>query len=159
MANSINPGADNLYKIQQIQIVNQIEKIIPLIATRTEFSDNDIKTFSISKSCFSSWQVGYDYKKDWIVRYNDELYRIGQDHTSQEQWTPGAEGTDSLYSKIEFTSGGYEIWQEWDGVSGSYSNGQIVQDPTDNQLYISKIDSNVWGPPSEQSNYWELYEA
>ena len=110
-------------------------------------------------SAYPEWQVGFDYKKDWIIRHGENLYRIGQDHTSQEQWVPGADGTTALYSKIEITEGGYEVWQEWDGVSGSYANGQIVQDPTDEQLYKSLIDNNVWGPPSKQPNYWDLYEA
>ena len=36
---------------------------------------------------------------------------------------------------------------------------QVVRDPTDEQLYKSLIDNNVWGPPSKQPNYWDLYEA
>ena len=110
-----------------------------------------------SKPLFPQWQVGFDYKKDWIIQYDGSLYRIGQDHTSQEQWIPGSEGTTALYSKISISEEGYETWKEWDGVSGSYASGQSVEDPNDNQLYISKIDSNVWGPPSEQPTYWELY--
>ena len=107
-------------------------------------------------SFYPDWKVGFDYKKNWIIRYGDDIYRIGQDHTSQEQWVPGETGTEALYSKIEI-EGDYEVWKAWDGVSGSYSKDQIVKDPTDDQLYRSKIDSNVWGPPSEQPDYWELY--
>ena len=127
--------------------------IAPIIM-RVNLSDKEavnLETF------YPEWKTGVDYKQNWIVRYDGSLYRIGQDHTSQEQWIPGSDGTTSLYSKIEITESGYEVWKEWDGVSGSYSSGQIVEDPNDNQLYISKIDSNVWGPPSQQPTYWDLY--
>lgn len=106
---------------------------------------------------FREYEVGVFYKKDDIIRYAESIYRIGQDHTSQEQWVPGETGTEALYSKIEITEEGYEVWQEWDGVSGSYANGQIVKDPNDEQLYKSLIDNNVWGPPSTQPTYWQLY--
>lgn len=107
---------------------------------------------------FDEWVVGKEYKKDYIVRHNGELYRIGQDHTSQEQWEPGGEGTTSLYSHITITEEGYEVWKAWDGVSGMYDEGQIVKDPEDSQLYKSKLPYNVWGPPSQQPMYWELYK-
>ena len=129
---------------------------IPSILMRQNLSDTEALDYI---SVYPEWVVGFNYKKNWIIRYNDELYRIGQDHTSQEQWVPGADGTTALYSKIEITESGYEVWQEWDGVSGSYANGQIVQDPTDEKLYKSLIDNNVWGPPSKQPSYWDLYEA
>lgn len=57
---------------------------------------------------FDEWSVGVEYEKDHIVRYNDELYRIGQNHTSQEQWIPGSTGTDALYSHIVIGEDGYE---------------------------------------------------
>lgn len=134
--------------------ISSVMTAISPIIMRSDLTDEE--AFA-SKPLFPQWEVGYNYKKDWIISYNGELYRIGQDHTSQEQWIPGADGTTSLYSKIEITESGYEVWKEWDGVSGSYSSGQIVEDPNDNQLYISKIDSNVWGPPSQQPTYWDLY--
>ena len=106
---------------------------------------------------YPEWIPDTEYKQGWIIRHNGELYRIGQDHISQSNWIPGTSGTEALYSKIEFTEDNYEIWKEWDGVSGSYANGQIVKDPTDEQLYQSLIDNNVWGPPSTQPDYWQLY--
>lgn len=106
---------------------------------------------------FEEWVVDMNCKKDHIVRYNGELYRIGQDHTAQEQYKPGDEGTTALYSHIEITGEGYEVWKAWDGVSGVYSEGQIVKDPEDGQLYQSKIPNNVWGPPHVAPDQWELY--
>ena len=134
--------------------IDSVDNAIAPIIMRANLSDKEAVNLEMF---YPEWTTGVDYKQNWIIRYDGSLYRIGQDHTSAEQWIPGTEGTDSLYSKIEITESGYEIWKEWDGVSGSYASGQIVEDPNDNQLYISKIDSNVWGPPSEQPTYWELY--
>lgn len=128
--------------------------IFPSLIMRANFTNKEAVSFSYA---YPEWSPGINYKKDWIIKYDNDLYRIGQDHTSQEQWIPGAVGSDSLYSKIELTEEGYEIWKAWDGVSGSYARDQVVKDPNDEQLYKSKIDSNVWGPPSEQPDYWELY--
>lgn len=115
------------------------------------------KEAATRKRYFPLWEPGTQYEKDWIVRYGNDLYRIGQSHTSQEQWVPGELGTEALYSKIMFNSQGYEIWKAWDGVSGSYTEDQIVEDPNNGMLYISTTENNVWGPPSEQSDFWTPY--
>lgn len=106
---------------------------------------------------FETWTKGMECKKDHIVRHEGELYRIGQNHTAQEQWKPGDKGTTALYSHINITEEGYEVWKAWDGVSGIYAKDQIVEDPEDGLLYKSKIDNNVWGPPHSIPDYWDLY--
>ena len=157
-AKSINALEENYQTLRTMVVSNNdiftsVQNVIAPIIMRENLADKEAIDF---QKFYPSWQVGFDYKKNWIIQYDGSLYRIGQDHTSQAQWTPGSDGTTALYSKIEIEDG-YEVWKAWDGVSGSYSKNQIVKDPTDNQLYISKIDSNVWGPPSEQPTYWELY--
>ena len=162
-AKSINALEENYQALHNMVVSNNdistskftsVQNVIAPIIMRENITDKEALNF---QEFYPSWQVGFDYKKGWIIQYDGSLYRIGQDHTSQAQWTPGSEGTTALYSKISISEEGYEVWKEWDGVSGSYSSGQIVEDPNDNQLYISKIDSNVWGPPSQQPTYWELY--
>ena len=142
----IKQNAEKNDKIQQ--------EVLSKVLMRSNLYDKEASEFSF---LYPLWEPNYLYKKDWIIRYNNALYRIGQDHTSQSNWIPGTSGTEALYSKIEFTEEGYEVWQEWDGVSGIYAKDQIVKDPTDGQLYKSLIDNNVWGPPSTQPNYWQLY--
>ena len=162
-AKSINALEENYQALHNMVVYNNdistskftsVQNAIAPIIMRENLTDKEAFDF---QEFYPSWQVGFDYKKDWIIQYDGSLYRIGQDHTSQEQWIPGSEGTTALYSKISISEEGYEVWKEWDGVSGSYESGQIVEDPNDNQLYISKIDSNVWGPPSQQPTYWDLY--
>lgn len=142
---------------EEVERQNQLQKATILFVNESAPDLTDEQALSIPR-LFDGWAVGKEYKKDYIVRYNGELYRIGQTHTSQEQWKPGDEGTTALYSHITLTEEGYEEWKTWDGVSGIYAEGQIAEDPDDGQLYKSKIPNNVWGPPSQQPMYWELYK-
>lgn len=77
-----------------------ISNVIAPIIMRENLTDNEALDF---KQFYPEWTVGFDYKQNWIIRYGEDLYRIGQDHTSQEQWVPGTVGTEALYSKIEIT--------------------------------------------------------
>lgn len=143
--------------IEEQKFINRYDELLDAfseIISRTNIPDEIIVHYKIF---YPTWRVGIDYKLGQILLYNGSLYRIGQDHISQEQWAPGDLGTDSLYSKIEIVDDQYEVWQQYDGVSGVYSKDQIVVDPNDRNLYISKIDVNVWGPPSEQPEYWAPY--
>lgn len=109
---------------------------------------------------YDEWIAGETYKRGEIIRFKGGLYRIGQDLTSSDTYKPGEEGTTALYSHITIDSEtSYEVWKEWDGVSGIYKQGQIVKDSTDNALYRSKIANNVWGPPSSTPDYWEKYNG
>lgn len=137
--------------------VNAFIEVVPTLLMTANLSDEDAVRF---KSLYPRFKPGNSYKKDMIVRYNDELYRIGQDLGPEQMnvYKPGDEGTTALYSKISIGEDGYEVWKEWDGVSGSYKQDQIVHDPfDDNNLYRSKIPNNVWGPPHEQPRYWDPY--
>lgn len=123
-----------------------------------EISDKDAKSMPLLFPEFEDL-IGTTVKKDFILRYEGDLYRVGQPTLEiTETYLPGTVGTESLYSKIEFGEGGYEVWKEWDGISGVYKQDQVVIDPFDgNNLYISKIPNNVWGPPHEQPDYWDPY--
>lgn len=143
--------------IEEQKFINHYNELLDAfseIISRTNIPDEIIGHYKIF---YPTWRVGIDYELGQILLYNGSLYRVGQNHTSQEQWAPGDLGTDSLYSKIEIVDDQYEVWQVYDGVSGVYSKDQIVVDPNDRKLYISKIDVNVWGPPSEQPDCWAPY--
>ena len=129
---------------EKIERQKQLQTATIMFVNESAPNLTDEQALSVSL-LFEEWVVGKEYIKDYIVRYNNELYRIGQTHTSQVQWKPGDEGTIALYSHITITEEGYEVWKAWDGVSGMYAEGQIVEDPNDGQLYKSKIPNNVWG--------------
>lgn len=158
LIHSPKPLSDEEAQInKEIERQKQLQVATYIVVNESAPNLTDEQALSVSM-LFNEWVVGKEYKKGYIVRYNGELYRIGQDHTSQEQWKPGDSGVTALYSRITITGEGYEVWKPWDGVSGMYAEGQIVEDPDDGQLYKSKIPNNVWGPPSQQPMYWELYK-
>ena len=158
LIHSPKPLSDEEAQInEEIERQKQLQVATYIVVNESAPNLTDEQALSVSM-LFNEWVVGKEYKKGYIVRYNGELYRIGQDHTSQEQWKPGDSGVTALYSHITITEEGYEVWKPWDGVSGIYAEGQIVEDPNDGKLYMSKIPNNVWGPPSQQPMYWELYK-
>lgn len=146
----------------QIEYERQVKKNAQLQMAARMFVRTNSNMFTDEQALavsllFDEWAAGTEYKKNTIIRHDDELYRIGQDHTSQEQWVPGETRTESLYSHIVIGEDGYENWKRWDGITGLYSQGQIVRDSDDGQLYRSKIPNNTYGPPHEMPNYWEPY--
>lgn len=48
---------------------------------------------------FPAYRVGMTYKKDFRFNQNGKLYKVLQDHVSQEDWKP--ESTPSLYAEVE----------------------------------------------------------
>lgn len=136
----------------------QIRLAIPMMVQANSASITDAQALEIPL-LFREWKVGDSYTHNEIIQHDGELYRIGQDHTAQAQWVPGATGTTALYSHIEIGEDNYEVWKPWDGTSGIYQQDQIVHDPEDgNNLYISLIPNNTWGPPHNFPNLWELYD-
>lgn len=137
---------------------DQVQIAVALLVQSSAKIFTDEQALSVSL-LFEEWALDKKYEKDYIVQYGDDIYRIGQDHTSQKQWKPGDEGTTALYSLIKIDESGYEEWKTFDGVSGIYALDQIVKDPSDEKLYKSKIVNNVWGPPHAAPDQWELYKV
>lgn len=97
---------------------------------------------------YPEWGSGVAYKKDAIIRYKGELYRIAQDTISQDIYPPDAEGVDALYTHITIDEEtGYEEWKQPTGAHDAYSYGDIVK--CDDKLWISTVEgthTNTWKP-------------
>lgn len=158
------PSEEQIQNEHDQKVQEQIALAIPMMVQANSASIPDAQAVQIPL-LFREWKVGDSYTRNEIIRHEGELYRIGQDHTSQAQWVPGAVGVTALYSQtalyshIEIGEDNYEVWKPWDGVSGIYKQDQIVHDPEDNNnLYISLIPNNTWGPPHSFPSLWELYD-
>ena len=103
---------------------------------------------------YPEWTPNKNYKTGWFIRHNDILYKINQDHTSQEQWVPGETGTESLYTNIMLDESGYQIWKQPTGAHDAYNTGDIVE--YKGTLYKSLINGNVWAPDTYPQG-WEVY--
>ena len=88
------------------------------------------------------WKVNTDYITGDRVLYNDTLYKVLQDHTSQETWKP----TDapSLFSKVLIpVSDVIPAWVQPDSTN-AYMKGDKVKH--NGKTWESDIDNNVWEP-------------
>lgn len=154
------PTEEEIAAEKAMRTNEQIQLAIPMMVQANSALITDAQALTIPL-LFKTWTPGDTYKLNEIILYevDGELYRIGQPElTATETYKPGDIGTTNLYSHIEIGDDNYEVWKPWDGVSGIYQQGQIVHDPYDNDnLYISKIPNNVWGPPHEQPTMWDPY--
>lgn len=106
------------------------------------------------RELYPEFELNHEYKKDERFTYNGRLFKVNQAHTSQEQWVPGEQGTESLYTNLEMGENGQLNWQQPTGAHDAYNTGDIVN--YNGQLYQSKIDGNVWSPDAYPQG-WEIY--
>lgn len=98
---------------------------------------------------FPQWKENLSVVVNTRYRYNDELYRVVQSHTTQADWTPDV--TPALWTKVSI-----EEWPEWVqpiGASDAYNIGDKVT--YNGQHYVSLINGNSWSP-SDYPAGWEL---
>ena len=101
---------------------------------------------------FPNWVVGVEYKTGERIRYNNMLYSVLQDHTSQETWTPVAAA--SLYTSVlrETEDGSIPEWAQPESTNGFMAGDKVYHNGL---LYVSTADYNTWEPGIE-GNPWEL---
>lgn len=98
---------------------------------------------------FPRWEVGREYAKDERIRYNDVLYKVLQNHTSQADWTPDV--AVSLYVRVNI-----EEWPEWvqpTGAHDAYNKGDKVSH--NEKHWESLIDANVYEPTESVPTLWK----
>lgn len=87
---------------------------------------------------------GVQYEKGIRVRYEDELYRCEQSHTSQEDWTPDM--VKALWTPVA-EPGEIPVWVQPTGTQDAYMMYDKVYYPNKGDtIYISDVDNNVWPP-------------
>lgn len=91
---------------------------------------------------FERWVADKAYVIGDRVRYNDNLYKVLQDHTSHEAYAPDV--TVSLYARILIPDP--SIIPEWEQPESTnpYMKGDKVKHL--NRIWVSDIDNNVWEP-------------
>ena len=91
---------------------------------------------------YPTWREGVAYVTGERVRYNEILYKVLQDHTSQTTWTP--ESAPSLFAKVLISD--TETIPEWTQPDSTnpYQTGDKVTH--NGATWISTIDNNVWEP-------------
>ena len=105
------------------------------------FAENQTdETLIDNKAAFSLWRAGLRVTRKQILKYNDDLYRVNQGHTTQEDWTPDI--TPALYTKISLEE--YPEWVQSTGAHDAYNKGDKCSH--NGKHWVSNLDGNVWEP-------------
>lgn len=92
---------------------------------------------------FSQWNGGgIQYRRGDRVLYNDTLYAVIQNHTSQPDWAPDV--AVSLFARVLIPDP--EVIPDWaqPDSTNPYMKGDKVKHL--GKVWISDIDNNVWEP-------------
>lgn len=89
---------------------------------------------------YPKWEIGKEYEKDFRLRYEDVLYKVLQNHTSQADWTP--DKAVSLYVKVSIEE--FPEWVQPQGAHDAYNKGDKVSH--NEKHWVSLIDANTYEP-------------
>lgn len=98
------------------------------------------ETLLDNKTAFSLWRAGLQVTAGQILRYGDDIYRVIQSHTTQDDWTP--DKVPALFVKISLDE--YPQWRQPTGAHDAYNKGDKVSD--EGKHWISEMDGNIWKP-------------
>lgn len=129
------------------------DNIVPLQYNR--FLQMQVQTANLTDTqvmevadLYPDWQTNIKYAVDTILKYGKnadnetQLYRVIQEHVSQDDWRPDI--TASLYKAIGFDADETPIWAQPLGAHDAYQTGDIVSH--NGNKWQSDIDNNVWEP-------------
>lgn len=105
------------------------------------------------KILFPNWKVGMNYTINQRVRFNNNVYKVLQDHTSQEDWLPNL--APSLYTALLVDEETNEIkdWVQPDSTNAYMIGDQVI---FEGKIYESVIDNNVWSPADYPTGWQEI---
>ena len=102
---------------------------------------------------YDEFEVDIDYKVGNRVLYNDILYKVITEHTSQETWTPDI--APSLFAKIinETQDGSIPEWVQPDSTNAYMTGDKVI---FEGKTYESLIDNNIWSPTVYPQGWQEI---
>lgn len=88
---------------------------------------------------YPTWKNETEYKIGQRILYNDTLYKVLQNHTSQESWTPS--NAPSLFTLVLIPN--ENVIPEW--VQPDSTNAYMIGDKVtyNGKTWISIVDNNV----------------
>lgn len=120
------------------EVLAQMEKLAQKQAMQIT---DDTEALEV-KYLYPEWKSGKSYATGYRVNYKDVLYKVLQDHTSQDDWTPDV--SPSLFAKILIPDA--SVIPEWEQPESTnpYSKGDKVTH--NGKTWESLVDNNVWEP-------------
>ena len=89
---------------------------------------------------FPKWEAGIYVTAGERYRFNGKLYRVGQPHTTQPDWTPDV--VPALFTVVSLES--FPEWVQPTGGHDAYNKGDKVS--YNGKHWESTVDGNVWAP-------------
>lgn len=110
-----------------------------LVTLRSSATDEQAVKAS---ALYPKWKAGVAYRKGDRVLYNDVLYNVLNDHTSQADWTPDV--APSLFAKVLIPD--ENVIPEWEQPESTNPYAKGDQVTHNGKTWRSMIDGNVWEP-------------
>jgi chitodextrinase len=113
-----------------------IKSLVNLRAAATDEQANN------APAIYPAWDIDVEYKTGDRVLFENILYKVLQDHTSQETWIPTE--SPSLFTRVLIPD--EDIIPEWEQPDSTnpYMTGDKVT--YEGKTYESTVDNNVWKP-------------
>ena len=147
-----NPLADPVM-INTMNVIHDKEKSLTKIGkiVANQVTD-DVVALEIQEF-YDEWKSGISYEVGRYVTFNNILYKVLTEHTSQDDWTPDA--SPSLFANVLTSLDGTP--QEWERPDST--NAYMIGDKVifESIVYESIIDNNVWSP-TEYPQGWKVVE-
>lgn len=91
---------------------------------------------------YPEWGTGLNYQTGDRILYKDILYRVLQDHISQEDWRPDV--TANLFAMVLIPDNN----QIYDWIQPDSTNPYMIGDKVahNGKIWVSTVDNNVWEP-------------
>ena len=127
---------------EEIRIAQQQSIVLARAASFTAVTFTDEQALQVPE-LYSVWSPdGVSYKIGERIRYNDVLYKVLTDHTSQESWKPDV--SPSLFTKVLIPDP--EVIPDWEQptAENAYMTGDKVKHK--GKVWESLVDNNVWEP-------------
>lgn len=91
---------------------------------------------------YPAWRSGVEYVTGQRVLHGGVLYKVLQDHTSQDDWTPDA--APSLFARVLIPDAtAIPEWEQPDSTNPYMSGDKVSHNGS---TWVSTIDNNVWEP-------------
>ena len=124
-----------------------VDSLVKLRASATDPQAVD------APAVYPEWKENVVYAVNDRVLYNDVLYKVLQDHTSQTDWTPDV--AVSLFAKVLIPD--EDVIPDWEqpDSTNAYMTGDKVM--YNGKVYMSTIDNNIWAPDAYPAG-WKIVE-
>ena len=132
-------------------LIELARKLRPLIE-KAAISLDDVDALEAIE-LYPQWSGNsIEYVKNARVRFDGILYRVLQNHTSQEGWTPAV--AQSLFAKVLIPDP--DVIPEWEQPDSTnpYQIGDRVR--FNGKVYESVIANNTWSPEAYPAGWKEV---